>query len=61
VTPEEAMQAFGAILEAWRLQLDGMEGMVTEARNRGYTDDQARAMVAYMFGWRASAEPPEGQ
>lgn len=48
---------FAAVQESWRLQLDGMEGMVTEARSRGWTEAQARALVAFQFGWRPPADP----
>lgn len=32
--------------------LDTLDGMVAGAKRRGFTDDQARAIVAATFGWR---------
>lgn len=32
--------------------LDTLDGMVREIQGRGFTAEQARAMVAYFFGYR---------
>lgn len=56
--PEDMLKAFEEIQQAWTLQLDGMEGMVNEAKSRGYTEDQARAMVAKLMGWPGVQEDP---
>ena len=38
-----------------RSVLDTLEGEVAHLRRNGWTDEQARAIVATMFGWRAPA------
>jgi hypothetical protein len=56
--PEDVMRAFEAVQKVWTLQLDGLEGMITEAKSRGYTDSQARAMVAKLMGWPGNQSDP---
>lgn len=41
--------------------LDTLDGFVATTKRRGFTEDQARAIVAYMFGWRAAdGTKPDG-
>lgn len=41
--------------------LDTLNGMVAQVRANGFTDEQARAIVAFTFGWRPSdGSTPEG-
>lgn len=41
--------------------MDTLNGMVAQVRSNGFTDEQARAIVAYMFGWRpVDGSTPEG-
>lgn len=41
--------------------LDTLDGMVAAACRRGFTQEQARAVVAYMFGYRpADGSVPDG-
>lgn len=37
--------------------LDTLEGMVAQIRGNGFTDEQARAIVASTFGWRPAPTP----
>jgi hypothetical protein len=48
---------FEGMQKTWQAMLDGMEGMVTEAKRRGYTEEQARALVAWCFGYRPPNAP----
>lgn len=41
--------------------LDMLDGFAANTRRRGFTDDQSRAIVAYMFGYRpADGSTPDG-
>jgi hypothetical protein len=41
--------------------LEMIEGFVAATRRNGFTEEQARAIVAYMFGYRpADGSTPEG-
>jgi hypothetical protein len=41
--------------------LETIEGFVAATRRNGFTEEQARAIVAYIFGWRlADGSKPEG-
>jgi hypothetical protein len=41
--------------------LETIEGFVAATRRNGFTEEQARAIVAYMFGYRpADGSKPEG-
>lgn len=41
--------------------LEMLEGLVATARRNGFTDDQARAIVAFTFGWRPTdGSTPDG-
>ncbi len=41
--------------------LETLDGMVASTVRRGFTPEQARAIVAYMFGWRpADGSVPGG-
>jgi hypothetical protein len=41
--------------------LDTLDGMTAAVQRRGFTEDQARAIVAYLFSYRApNASTPDG-
>lgn len=49
------------VLTGMEPMLDGLDGMVAAAVRRGFTEDQARAIVAYMFGHRpVDGTKPDG-
>lgn len=50
----EALEGVGPYLEM-------IEGFVAATRRNGFTEDQARAIIAFMFGWRpADGSTPDG-
>ncbi len=46
-------------LDAIEPFLDTLDGMVAATKRRGFTEEQARSLVAYMFGYRPAAGGPE--
>lgn len=54
-------EAMFAALDGARQLAESVEQMVIHLRGNGWTDEQARAIVAYCFGWRpADGSKPEG-
>ena len=45
----QAMKDLQPALEAFSVVLDTFEGFVNQAKQRGWNDDQARALVAKVF------------
>ncbi len=52
------LQALNAMTDIEPL-LDMLDGMTAAVRRRGFTDDQARAIVAYIFGYRPTTTNPD--
>ncbi len=53
----EMTTALFALQEQMRDVIAGVEGVVSELKGNGWTDGQARAIVATSFGWRAPTNP----
>lgn len=47
------------VFSGWNLQLDMYEGMVHQATERGWTDEQARRIIASVLGGRPDIEADE--
>ncbi len=59
MSDEEIRRARLAGLEAMASiepMLDTLDGMVTATKRRGFTEDQARAIVAYLLGFRPAPD-----
>ena len=49
------------LVDSLRQMAEVLEGQVTHLKGNGWTDSQARAIVAAVFGWRhADGSKPEG-
>lgn len=44
------------VFDAWSMQLDMLDGMVRQAVERGWTEEQARRIVAGTFGGHPQGE-----
>lgn len=53
-----ALQGAQILVETWSITLEGIEGMVRQTVQRGFTEREARAMVAYCIsgGGRAAIQ-----
>ncbi len=50
-----------AVLTEIEPMLDTLDGMASAVQRRGFTAEQARAIVAYLFGYRAAdGTKPDG-
>lgn len=50
-----AMAAMLPLVDTMRQLAEVLEGQVTHLKSNGWTDDQARAIVATTLGWRGAA------
>lgn len=58
---EQRESALFDVLDAFTGMASSLEGAVTHLKSNGWTDDQARAIVAHSFGWRPKdGSKPEG-
>lgn len=55
------LRAAMELQEALRSFTSPLDGEVAHLKSNGWTDEQARAIVSYMFGWRPQdGSKPEG-
>jgi len=53
----QAIDAIGPALEAFAVALDTFEGLVNQAKQRGWDDHQARDLVLKMLGQAGGQQP----
>lgn len=55
---ESVRNALLAAMDQFHEMAEWLEGAVTHLKSNGWTDDQARAIVASNFGWKPAPEEP---
>lgn len=60
MNPNPAEKYF-QLQDALRQVTEVAEGEVTYLKAQGWTDSQARAIVASMMGWKTTPPPPDGE